>query len=356
MINGLKKHVKVSFLMLVLAIGSLLTACGSGEKGDTIIVTDCSGVEVEISSNVQRVIAVNQPFANFMIAMGEGDKMIGSHGSVIGHTWAPYFYDTITSIEMYGYKPEAEAVLAADADLVVVKNAAYAQTLRDAGIPAIYFAYNNLEELYYAVDLMGDIFGKDAQEYAKKWKARVEETIDTLNKEMTSLTDEEKKKVYYINAATNPSDLYSTYGGDTFFDYWINVIGGEYATEPYEGIETIDPEVAISLNPDVIFISGYAEYTRYDELMADPVWSDINAVNNNEVYMMPTAMVSYDRLAVDLPMLLEYSANLLYPDRHEFGGTETLKEFYKEFYGKDFSDEELQNMLAGLNPDGSRMD
>ena len=291
-----------------------------------------------------------------MIAMGEGDKLIGSHGSVIGHSWAPLFYPDITSVELYGYKPEAEVLLATDADLVVVKNSAYAETLRKEGIPAIYFGYKNIDELYYAVDLMGEIFGGEAKNFGEKWKKRVDETIATLNKEMAVLDDSEKKNIYFINAAVNPGTLYTTCGGNSFNEYWINAIGGKLVTAEFEDIEEIDQEVALSLNPDTIFISGYAEYTRQDELMADPLWKEIPAVENQNVYLMPTSLVSFDRFAVELPLLLDYSANLLYPEIHQFGGIDEMREFNKEFYNIDFTDEDLNNMLLGLNPDGSRMD
>ena len=347
----------VSILLIIFSIINIVcfTSCKKESVSDSKIITDCSGAKVEISKNIKTVIAPNQPFCEFMIAMGEADKLIGSHGSVLGHSWAPIFYENITSLEMYGYKPEAETLLAAGADLVVVKNPAYAETLRKAGIPAIYFGYNNIDELYYAVDLMGEIFGDNAKNFANKWKNKLNGTIDSISKEVSSIDEADKKSVYFMNAAINPCSLYSTFGGDSFTNYWIDTIGGKLVTSEYENIEEIDQEVAISLNPEVIFISGYAEYTSYDELMGDKLWSDIDAVKNKEVYLMPTSLVSFDRFAVELPMLLEYSANLLYPELHKFNALDEMRSFYKEFYGKDFTDEQLNYMIKGLNPDGSRM-
>ena len=53
---------------------------------------------------------------------------------------------------------------------------------------------------------------------------------------------------------------------------------------------------------------------------------------------MPTSFASYERFALELPLLIGYSANRLYPDLYTFGGIEKLRSFYQEFYGKDFSD------------------
>lgn len=70
---------------------------------------------------------------------------------------------------------------------------------------------------------------------------------------------------------------------------------------------------------------------------------------------MPTSFVSYDRFSVELPLMLDYTANAMYPDEHTLGGIDELREFYKEYYDQDLSDEDLEMMLKGLDPDGTRM-
>lgn len=341
---------------VVLAIAStLLVACNNNEDSGKIKITDCSGVEVEIKKDVKRVISVNQSFVAFMIAMGEGNKVIGTHGSVLGHAYLPLFSEDVLKASKVGYQANPELIYSLNPDLVVLNDATYAQTLRDIGLPAIYFGYDNINELYKGLDLMGDIFGDNAKNYVTKWKNKVDSTISTISSEVSSLKDSEKKDVYYINAAVNPGDLYTTFGGGSFVEYWINSIGGKLATSNYRDITSLDSEIALSLNPSNIFISGYAEYTRKDELMSDPLWTNIKAVKNNDVYLMPTSLVSYERFSVELPMLLEYSANILYPELHEFKGIETLRTFFNDFYGLTFTDEVLNNMLLGLAPDGTKM-
>lgn len=39
------------------------------------------------------------------------------------------------------------------------------------------FKYKNKDELYSAVNMLGDIFGEDAQTYAAKWDNKLDETI-----------------------------------------------------------------------------------------------------------------------------------------------------------------------------------
>ena len=321
-------------------------------------IVDCSGAEVEIPVEINRVISVNQPFCGFMTAMGIPDKLIGSHGSVLHHSWAPVFYDGFSEMTLYGYEPAPEAVYEADADLVVLNDALYAEELRNAGIPAICFGYTNKEELFQALDLMGDIFGSPAVEYTQKWEKYLDDVIEEISTEVADIPAEERKNVYYVNAAVgelSEDGIYNTFGGNSFVEYWINTIGANLVTSPYKDVSQLDKEIVLSLNPNVIITSGYLEYQYRDLIKNSPLWKDNTAVKSESIYVMPTSMISYDRFAVELPIMLSYSANLLYPDKHEFNGIEEIDNFYKEYYGKDFSEEELQNMLDGLNPDGTVM-
>ena len=346
---------KFTTILLSLCVLFALTGCvQAGDESNTKTVTDCAGVEVKVPEKIEKVISVNQSFCAFMTAMGIADKLIGAHGSVLYHSWSPVFYEGFSTMQRYGYQPSAEAIYAAGADLVVLNDKSYAEDLRKVGIAAIYFNYTNLNELIYGVDLIGELFGADAQAYVTKWKTYLNTTIDTITADVAKVPHEEVANVYYVNAATD-AGLYNTFGGGSFVEYWITTIGARLVTSPYRDVTNMEAETVLSLNPDTIFLSGYLEYDYADALRADPLWADIDAVKAERIYVMPTRMVSYDRFAVELPMLLSYSANVLYPNYHEFGGIAELKTFYQNYYDLTFSDDQLTNMLAGLNPDGTRM-
>ena len=350
-------------LLVFLLVGCDLVDSNMNDEGvssatGTHIVTDMSGAEVEISSEINRVISVNQAFCGFMTAMGIPDKLIGSHGSVLNHSWSPIFYEGFSNMDRYGYQPAPEAIYKAKADLVVLNDALYAEELRNAGIPAIYFNYTNKDELYKALDLMGDIFGDAAVEYTNNWKKYLDTTIAEIGQNISLISVEERKSVYFVNAAVaeaTDEGIYNTFGGGSFVEYWINTIGADLVTSPYKNATQLDPEIVLSMDPDVILCSGYLEYQYRDLIRASVLWRDKKAVKSDSIYVIPTSMISYDRFAVELPFLLRYSANLLYPDYCEFNALEELDSFYHEYYGRDFSEGELNNMLAGLNPDGTVM-
>lgn len=350
---------QVSFLLAFVMLFGLLTGCASNEMASTHVVVDCSGAEVEVPYEINRIVVTSPSAVSFLTAMNLQDKLVGTHGSILNHSWAYVFYEGFDGMALFGKKPNAEELINANVDLVIIKDAAYAEELRKSGITALCFNYTNKEELYAALDMLGDVFGDSAKAYISKWKDKLDSTLKGIADDLSTLSDVERCNIYYVDAtgaeATNES-LYLTSGGGSFVEFWVNGSGANLVTSPFEGIEQIDQETALMLNPDTIFICGWLEYTAKDVLMADPLWQDVPAVKENRVFLMPTSFVSYDRFAVELPLMLDYTANLLYPAQHVFGGIDALREFYIDYYGgRTFSDEQLENMLKGLNPDGTQM-
>ena len=351
------KRFLILFLMLILTTG-VFVGLSYADESTTNVVTDCAGARVEVPNEIDKVVVTSPSAVAFMIAMNLGDKLVGTHGAILNQTWAYLFYEDFYGMPMFGKKPNAEELIAADVDLVIIKDAAYAEELRKTGITAVCFKYSNKEELYAALDMLGNIFGEEAKSYVSSWKDKLETTISSISADLADIPEDQRHNVYYIDAtgaeATNES-LFLTAGGGSFVEYWIKTSGGNLVTSPYEGLEQIDQETALTLNPDTIFICGWLEYFAKDVLMNDPLWQDVPAVKNGNVYIMPTSFVSYDRFAVELPLMLDYTAKMMYPEQHAFGGIEELREFYEKYYGLSFSDDQLENMLKGLNPDGTRM-
>ena len=350
------KKLGVFLLVIALAI-SMVAGLAVAEETQTRIITDCYGAQVEVPTEINRVVVTSPAAVSFMTAMGVDDKIVGTHGSVLNHFWIYEFSDSINmEMTQFGKKPNAEELIATDVDLVIIKDGAYAEELRKMGITAVSFQYTNKDELYFAVDMLGEIFGDEAKAYAAKWENKLDTTIANIASDLSGVPDSERCNVYYVDSTGAEVDLYLTAGGGSFVEYWINCSGGNLITSSFEDLEQIDQETALTLNPDTIMICGWLEYSAKEALESDPLWQSVPAVKNNRVFLMPTSCVSYDRFAVELPLMFDYTANLLYPDLHSFDGIETLREFYQEFYGRSFTDEQLENMLMGLNPDGSRME
>lgn len=356
------KKVSMLITMAIILCGLFGISSSALAENASRTITDCAGAEVEIPERIERVVCTSASAVPFLLGMGVEDTIVGAHGSTLGQSWASVFYEGFKEeagkVALFGKNPNAEELISTDVDLVILKDSSYAEELRKMGIPAVCFKYTNKEELFAAVDMLGEIFGDDAKAYAEKWEEKLDATIETISKELVELPENEKCNVYYVDATgaeASSENLFLTAGGGSFVEYWINTCGANLVTSPYKDIEQIDSEEALSLNPDTVFICGWLEYEARDIMINDPLWHDVPAVENDRVFIMPTSIASYDRFSVEFPLMLSYTANQLYPEYHAFGGIDELREFYKDYYGRDFSDEQLENMLKGLNPDGTRM-
>lgn len=354
---------KIIYKLMVLfcvicVIGTSIIACGNKEELEVRTIVDCAGDKVEFPVEINKVICVSQNAMEFMVAMGLEDYLVGVHKSVFNHTWSKEYISNLDNIKGFGYSPTAEAVYESGAYLVIVKDASTARELRKAGVTAITFSYKNDKELIFAVELLGDIFGKEAQEYSDKWVSYYKETVSDLNKIVSNLNVTEKKNAYFIDAsvAIDAGGLCTTAGSNSIIEQWFDNIGVNLVTKQYKNIDSINEEAILQINPETIMIGGWAENTRKEELLADTKWKNIKAVKNGDIYLTPVGFTSFERYGVEAPLLLKYSAQQFYPNLFDYDVVNDFQEFFDEFYGIQISEEKINYMLKGLSPDGSRMD
>ena len=79
-----KRFIQMMLLMVSILGVLALSGCGKSSDEEMITITDCSGAQVSIPKNFDRVIATPPAFVEFMTAMGQADKLVGTHGSVLG--------------------------------------------------------------------------------------------------------------------------------------------------------------------------------------------------------------------------------------------------------------------------------
>ncbi len=344
----------IAFSIIVLS----LTACNENESKYAKTIIDSSGEEIILTSEPNRVICVSQNALEFMVAMGEREHLIGVHKSIFDHTWSKEYINDLDALEGFGYSPSAEAVFNSNADLVIVKNASTAEELRNVGINAVTFFYNNEDELFSSVKFLGEIFGEDATSYAEKWINYYNETATTIREKTSTLEDEEQLDTYFIDASVglDAGGLYTTVGENSIVSDWFDIIGVDLITEGLGVSNSINEEKILELDPDSIIIGGWSENRRMEELYNDVKWEDISAVKNDKVYLTPVGFISFERYGVAAPLLLKYSANQIYPEKYEYDAIEDFGVFFEEFYNITVPEEKIQYMLEGLSPDGSRMD
>lgn len=72
--------------------------------------------------------------------------------------------------------------------------------------------------------------------------------------------------------------------------------------------------------------------------------------------MTPVGFVSFERYAVEAPILLRYSFSMFYPELYDYDTVAEFQLFFREYFGIEVSEEKINYMLLGYSPDGTRMD
>jgi len=331
----------------------------STESAATKTIVDHDGVEMEIPTEINRIV-VNawQLPAPLAVYLGGAEKIVGiapasmvaAENSVLSDIY-PEILNASTSFNQGG-EINIEELLKLDPDIVIGVSGEQAQSIRDAGIPAVSFSvsqwdYDLIETNDEWIKLFDQIFGgselsNNVAEYSKQVHAAIQEKVSTL-------AEEDKKKVMFLFTY---SDSTMTTSGKSFFGQsWCDLIGAVNVGEEIEtvGSASINMEQVYEWNPDVIIITNFTSAQPedlYNNTIGSDDWSTVNAVKNGQVYKMPLGWYRSYTPGVDTPITLQWLAQTVYPEL--FGDVDieqVAKDYFKDYYEIELTDEQMENMF-----------
>lgn len=203
---------------------------------------------------------------------------------------------------------------------------------------------NKLDEAYL---LLGKVLG--TEENAKKLGEYCRTVLDDVAKKSATITDDMKVGLYY---AEGPDGLQSEPAG-TMHASVIEMVGGKnvFQLETQEqgavGKSEVSIEQVLEWDPEIIISWDDERGGYFSGIQEDPVWKDIKAVKNNEVYEIPNQPFNwFDRPpSVNRILGLQWLGNLLYPDIYDYNMEEVVKEFYSSFYHMDLTQAQLDQLF-----------
>ena len=352
------KQFIASILVCVLALSSL-SACGSTPTttepapAETRTIVDIAGDEVEIPTQVTRVVNLVPFGCQIMIGLGLGEYLVGINEETIESPWMEVMYPEIKNIPTFGYEPDAEAVLAAKPDIVFCADQETATEFRNKGIPAATIMYYSVDDFKKVVKLFGEVLGDEAAQRCTAYLEYFDAAVSDVDSHL-SATVSQRETMYYING-TSDRGFYKTAGAGSTNDA-AQLSYAELATNPIlQSPETkVDAEAILAENPENIIIGGRWQHVLYDELMAAPEWSSISAVQNGHVFKVPIGMTAWNRYSIEIALMVPWTASVLYPEYYEFDAVHETIDFYKMFTGYELSEEQATYIIEGLTPDGDK--
>jgi iron complex transport system substrate-binding protein len=274
----MKKICALLFAALLLAT---FAACkGGGPKapeGKTI--TDMKGRTVALPQQAGRIVVLTAGDCEILYALGAGDKIVG-RGAYCDY---PAEVLNVPAVES-GYETNIEQIVALKPDVVVMSSMAQTdaqiESLENAGIPVVVTEATDLEGVYGAITLLGELAGKAGE--AGALVKSMKDAFAALEAKVPAL---EKKPAVYFEVSPLPYGLWAA-GIGTFMDELGNMLGAENIFSDLDGWVQVSEEQVIQRNPDFIVTT-----TMSYEGFPDPIgeiygragWGGIAAIANGKV-------------------------------------------------------------------------
>lgn len=290
------------------------SSASTGASSETAAVAkpteDRSGAAITLPDNVETVISMAPSITQTLMDLGCTDQIIALDANSAKMENAPQglpVFDMMT--------PDAEQMATLVPDVIFVSSISSSggedpfQPLQELGATVVCIpTSSSIEDIYEDVTFLGQVMGKT--ERADEINQNLKSEIDRIAALGASIPEDQRKTVYFeISAA--PS-AYST-GSGTYMDEMISLIGANnMMADKAEGWTSVDSEVVVSGNPDVILTNVDYIEDPVGEIKSHEGWEAVTAVKNGDVYQI-------DKQSSSLPnenivSALEEMGKAVYPE------------------------------------------
>ena len=338
----MKKFKKIISLFILGIWMSTFVGCGSNNvesKDNKVTVVDQLGREVELDGTPEKIISSYYISTSLLINLGVQDKLVGIEAKAKTREMYKKVAKELIDLPAVGTSKEIniEECANLNPDLVIIPTRLkeFIPKFEELKIPVIAIEPETLDQFKETVKLIGKAVGKE--EKANKLVNYYDDTISKVKELNKNLT--EKQNVYLAGS----DSVLKTCTSKMYQNYMFEVCGGENVTkELTDGYwTTISVEELVKKNPDVIYMVGYASYSK-DDILKDERLKGINAIKNNKIYVFPSTLEAWDYPTPSSMLGILWLENNLHPDLYSKEDyIKDAKDFYKEFYDIEVSEEEL---------------
>ncbi|MFH0968476.1 MAG: ABC transporter substrate-binding protein [Methanobacteriota archaeon] len=333
-------------IVLLILIGALF-AVPVVLAADSRTITDVARNLVEIPSDVSRIVTVDPFTSQFFFVIGADDKLVGTCIGPANRDLVNVTEPSLASLPSAGCKTSInlEQLLTLKPELVI-SDQSYGQVnddIKRAEVPLAVVNVEKPEDLIKSYEMIGEITGKEKE--TADFISYYNEKTDVIKNNTEKISDSDKKRVYF-----GQRDPLSTLGDDYYEAQIAALVGGKNVAE---GLSGGDNKVTIdqiyTWNPDVIILLPYNSKSVSD-ILADPAWQSLPAVQKKQVYRMPKYLMSWELPVPETILGTMWLQSTLYPDKAKFNMNNEIKEFYKKFYRLDLTSQDIDGILKDQTP------
>lgn len=285
---------------MALLLGLSLVGCKNAETKLAgpmhRVVEDDLGNAVRLPREVRRAVSLAPSVTEMIFAVGANDRLVGV-------TTYCDFPEAASGIEKVGdtQTPNIERIVALRPDVVFVSTASqlesFTKTLDEQGITVFVIDPVNLEQVFSALNQLGEIFGTEPT---------AENQVAALSARSRNIDRIQGPPWPRVFVQVSREPLF-TIGKDSFLSAVIQDAGGLSVTANIPtAYPNLSKETAAAMNPDVIILSDSEDNREPNE-----VFKNSPAVRSGRVYRVNADIIS--RPGPRLVDALEEIARVLHP-------------------------------------------
>ena len=324
--------------------GAQATEAASG----TQVVTDMGGTQVTVPTEPKTYADGWYAHNEVSIMLTNAEGIVATHCDPKAYKWMYKVCPNMKKATVtFGKDFNYEDLVQLGPQVVFDSTDDLREKLASVNIPLVNCMFKTFEEMEQSITLTAQVFGGEAPEIAEKYNAELEKTLADIKAKTDPIAEADRPKVLHGNSVYT----FTLDGTGTIIDDWISVAGGVNANPENttgNAQATFSLEQVISWNPDVI-ITGKPD--EVDQILNDPNWASIAAVQNKAVYVNPKGVFGWDRYGVEELLQIQWAAAQLHPELFpDLKIEQRVKDFYKTYLRYELTDDDVQRILHAQDP------
>lgn len=342
-----KLRIEVALLLLVL-LGCRQAVMAAG-TGETRVVTDMAGRQVEVPRHIKKVYCTN-PACSILIYTLAPERLAGwpfplAEGA--GRFLAEPYRGIAAVGASSNNTASVEEILKVHPDilmaLTMTSGVSAAVHMQEQTHIPMYTVDIDLRKLPSVFEALGSLLGVEAR--AAELARYCRQALEEVDAKVKTIPPERRRRVYYANG---PTGLETSPRGSLFSEP-IDVAGGlnvaQVSVAQTNSSATVSLEQLLGWSPEIVIAAP--SYVAHLTIWQDPVWAQVPAVKHRAVYEMPRYPFAWDRPFSAARILeIKWLATLFYPDLFHYDMRRETRDFYAKFYHRQPSETELNDLLA----------
>lgn len=269
-------------------------------------VAGCAAQGSDGSSQSQSLQSVgngtgHDPSAVVALTKSVCGMWLDAGGTVVGATDDAIQDLNLTDVTSVGtlYKPSKEAIVGLNPTLVLLSEDVavqkqLAQDLQSSGVDVIDETINSFEDYDTAMQGLCDITGRS--DLYDQNVAQVGQHIEDVRQKVQDNEASRQERTYLclrVSAAKNKALKKDNFACEILSDMALSNVADDSSS-----LDDLSLEAIVSANPTFIFVvtmgdADQAQQSYQDVFASQAVWQQLDAVQNNRVFQLPSDMFNY---------------------------------------------------------------